>query len=126
MPAGRPTKYSEELLQKAREYLDGGYQAEEPVPTIAGLADYIDLARSTVHAWSAEGDKPEFSDIVEAVLRKQERGLIAGGLRGDYNATMAKLALSKHGYTDKVENTLQGPDGGPIDMIIEAVGNGPA
>lgn len=126
MPAGRPTKYTDEILQSAREYLDGGYAAQgDAVPQIAGLACHLQISRETVRDWASHEDKAEFSGIVDELMAAQERGLVNGGLRGDYNATMAKLALSKHGYTDKVENTLQGPSGGPIDLIIEAVGDGP-
>lgn len=127
MPAGRPTKYSEEILLAAQQYLDGGYlENGDVVPQIAGLACHLKISRETVRDWASHDDKPEFSGIVSNLMAEQERGLLNGGLRGDYNASLAKLALSKHGYTDKIENTLQGPEGGPIDLIIEAVGNGPS
>jgi hypothetical protein len=33
---------------------------------------------------------------------------------GDYNASISKLMLTKHGYSDKVESEISGPGGGPL------------
>ena len=109
---GRPTKLTPELLAKAKAYVNGGYLADELVPTVAGLSLCIDIRRSTVYEWSKEHE--EFSDIVEKVMASQEHGLIKGALGGDYNATIAKLMLTKHGYSDKQETELSGPGGGPV------------
>ena len=35
----------------------------------------------------------------------QERKLLSNGLTNEFNASITKLLLTKHGYTDKVENT---------------------
>jgi hypothetical protein len=114
MITGRPTKLTPELLEKAKQYIDGGYLTDELVPTIAGLACYIDIRRSTAYEWAK--DNQEFSDIFERIMAKQENGLLKGGLAGDYNPTIAKLMLTKHGYSDKQETALTGADGGPIDV----------
>jgi hypothetical protein len=47
-------------------------------------------------------------------MAKQERELLNGSLKGDYNATISKLMLTKHGYSDKVESEISGPGGGPM------------
>lgn len=104
MPSGRPTKYTEELLDTAQEYAENDPPDGDVVHSIAGLAIYLGLSRSTVHAWAGDPAKTEFSDIVEQIAVKQERALLAGGLVGGYNASIAKLMLTKHGYADKVEN----------------------
>ena len=100
----RPTKYTEELLERAREYVDSPPSDDDVVHSIAGLAIHLGIARDTVHAWAKDPEKGIFSDIVDDVLAKQERRLLAGGLTGGYNASIAKLMLTKHGYADKVEN----------------------
>ncbi|MGB0419009.1 MAG: terminase small subunit [Opitutales bacterium] len=106
MPAGRPSKYSKSILTKARRYLNGGYEGEDELfPTVAGLSLYLNITRSTVHDWATHEDKKEFSDITQAILAKQERSLMRNGASGDYNPTITKLLLSKHGYADKVEST---------------------
>lgn len=95
----RPTDYSEEVLIKTREYIDG----DAIVPTVAGLSGHLGVARSTIYDWASQEDKKEFSDIIESLLSKQEEQLIAKGLSGKFNPTITKLILTKHGYSDKQE-----------------------
>lgn len=122
MAGGRPSKYDEEMLAMAKAYVDsGGEVGDDAVPTIAGLAVYCGIARDTVYAWASEPEKQEFSDIVEKLMATQEKQLLNGGLRGTLNASITKLALAKHGYTDKQETTLQGVGGGPVQVLYEPV-----
>ena len=117
-PGGRPPKWIE-CVQPAWEYVNGGFQKEgDVVPTIAGLAVSMQCSRESIHAWSREHQ--EFSDIVKALMAKQERMLANGGILGDYNTAITKLLMSKHGYSDKVETAHTGPDGGPL-QIAEVV-----
>lgn len=110
MPAGRPTLYTPELLEAARAYVDGGYISQgDPIPLLAGLAINLNVCRDTVQVWAKDEDKPEFSYIVNRLMATQERGLFSGGLDGTFNASITKLALTKHGYTDKAEQTIVGP-----------------
>ena len=115
MGAGRPSLYSPELLEKAREYVDNPPQADrtesgtfkdgEVLHSVVGLALHLGISRETVYDWSSHDDKPEFSDIVKRVNQLQEQALVSHGLAGTYNPTIAKLLLGKHGYSDKVEST---------------------
>ena len=111
-PGGRPTKLTQAVIAKAQKYVDGGYLKDELVPTVAGLADYINIRKSTIYEWAKENEM--FSDFLETVMRKQEKGLLKGGMTGDYNSTITKLMLTKHGYSDKVETELSGPGGGAL------------
>ena len=98
MPAGRPTSYSDDMLQQAAEYVDKGWREEGDVmPMIESLSVVLGVARSTIYKWAEE--KPEFSDILDTLMAVQAKELWNRGLVGDYNSTMAKLALTKHGYT---------------------------
>lgn len=117
MPAGRPTDYNEEIAEKARQYLKlckdkvrGTTLLRVHLPSIAGLAIYLKISRSSVYEW--RDAHPEFADILEEILATQEQRLIENGLSGQYNPTIAKLALGKHGYSDKQEVT--GKDGDPL------------
>ena len=108
---GRPTKYNQELLEKAREYVeqertlnaspDGSFKSL--LPTIEGLARACGISMATVHEWRSHEDKEEFSDIVEDLLTKQADYLIYGGLSGTFTSNVAKMLLGKHGYSDRVE-----------------------
>lgn len=126
MATGRPIEYNPKIIDKANEYLefcideqydwtktngDKSVSYEHRIivrlPSIEGLARYLGVARSTVYKWKEE--YPEFSDILEEILSEQADRLISNGLSGDYNPTISKLILTKHGYSDKQEIT--GADG---------------
>lgn len=117
-PGGRPTKYSDEILDKAKDYLNEAIDSSEAVgegrsvvvihkvnlPTVEGLAVHLEISRETVYKWAEE--KQEFSDIVEKLKALQATRLINNGLAGTYNPTIAKLILSgKHGYVERSDVT---------------------
>ena len=111
-PVGRPTKYTPELLAAAHAYAEGGWvEAGEAVPSIFSLALAIGIRRSTCYAWARDPDKAGFSDILERVAAKQEIELINRGLVGEFSASLAKMMLTKHGYSDKIEQAHSNPDG---------------
>ena len=127
--AGRPTKYNKDILVKALEYTNTGYEEEEPFPTIAGLALALNIARDTVYDWAKQDDKGDFSDIVEDLMAKQEIKLLSGGIRGNFNASITKLALTKHNYSDKQEQNMSGAIGvvdlsGKTDEELRAIVSG--
>lgn len=124
MPGGRPTDYSEDMLVKAKEYINACedkeiekesgdktlYSIKVKLPTKGGLASWLGVARDTLYEWSRV--YPEFSDVMEQLSAEQEDRLINNGLSGDYNPTIAKVLLTKHGYTDKqeVDHTTKGKE----------------
>jgi hypothetical protein len=109
MPAGRPSKYSDEICRKARLYVSGGYKDKgDAIPQIAGLAVEIGISRDTVYEWSQDPEKQEFSDIVAECMSAQERKLINGSLTGDLNPTISKLLLCKHGHSERIHTEHSG------------------
>ena len=127
MPAGRPTKYNKDILTKSEEYLFNYEVLGDPIPTIAGLACELKVSRGTLYDWAAEEGKEEFSNILEAIMAKQERVLANKGLTGDFNPNITKMMLTKHGYSDKQDVNLGGQNGNPVDMkwtveVIESKG----
>lgn len=114
---GRPSIYNETILEKAREYLElcqdeeveksksgrGGnefveYKIKAKLPTKGGLARYLGVSRDTLYEWSKE--YKEFSYIMEELGAEQEDRLINMGLSGEYNPTISKVLLTKHGYRE--------------------------
>ena len=91
----RPTKYSEKILKKAKQYL---LSDPEPLPTIEGLCVHLDIHRDTAYRWKSDCDKEEFSDIMEKILTHQAKQLIEKGLTGQFNVGITKMLLEKHGY----------------------------
>ncbi len=129
MAGGRPIEYNETILIKAQEYLDSCIDEIEEyhktrgdksdsydrivkvkLPSIEGLAYFLKIGRDTVYEW--EKKYPEFSYIIDDLRVKQAQALIDNGLSGDYNPTIAKVLLTKHGYRDSQE--LTGKDGNAI------------
>lgn len=99
---GRPSGLTPELIQKAKDYLIGGYkEVENIVPSVAGLGCYLGISRSTIYEYK-ELSK-EFADTLDSILMKQEMLLINGGLSQKFSGTITKLMLANHGYSDKVE-----------------------
>lgn len=119
--AGRPSEYTPEIVKKAWAYANGGWQeAGDPVPSVAGLACEINLSRETLRLWAKSEDN-EFFGILNKIAQEQERNLVRGGLGGEFNAAITKMMMTKHGYSDKIENEVSGPGGGPIVQKIERV-----
>jgi len=114
MPAGRPTTWSKALEKKAWEYADGKWQeAGHVFPSVVGLCSYIDRPRRSIYDWARHEDK-QFSHILDKINQEQEIVAWNRGMVGDYNANLVKLLLGKHGYHDKQDQTLAGPDGGAV------------
>lgn len=120
----RPTHYSDEIVRRSKEYLDN-YEAQgDVIPSVAGLAVFLGRSRTLLHDWAADEDKSEFKDILEQIGAKQEMVTLNNALAGNFNATIAKLLLGKHGYHEKVDNQLTGANNGAIQVqgwILEGV-----
>lgn len=103
----RPTDYSEEIIKKGWKYLkqftDGKRPKDEVIPSIEGLALYLDINRSTLYDWDSQKDKQEFSNIMEVLRALQGKTLLTGTLLNKLNANIGKAILSRHGYTEKTE-----------------------
>ena len=65
---------------------------------------FLRVNRDTLYAWTET--HTEFSDISDDIRAEQANRLISDGLSGDYNSTITKLMLAKHGYSDKTENDI--------------------
>ncbi|MDK4680309.1 terminase small subunit [Kingella negevensis] len=106
-PVGRPTTLTQEHFEGAEWYLKGGFkERDEVVPSIAGLACFLGVARQQVQSWGEQNK--EFKAALDAIKSAQEVLLINKGLQGDFNPAIAKLMLFNHGYSDKVESAVSG------------------
>lgn len=111
------------MLAKAREYLESCqdeeveragkgesivFKIKAKLPTRGGMARYLGVSRDTLYEWSKV--HPQFSYIMEELGAEQEDRLINAGLSGDYNPTISKVLLTKHGYREGVDTTTNDKD----------------
>lgn len=117
MAGGRPTLLTQELLDRARTYLatciehyDDMGKLQVELPSIEGLALFLGVGRPTIYKWKDETGEfnEQFIDILEEVLASQAKRLLNQGIAGNYNSTISKLILGKHGYVDQKDITSDG------------------
>lgn len=122
MPVGRPTKYNDDIVKKAQEYLDGFYgkaykekvesaDVDEVIPSIEGLAHHLGISRRIIYNWKEDVDKEEFLHTLDKIEERQKQLLLNQGLLGKFNAQITKLALGNHGMSDKVDQSLANKEG---------------
>jgi hypothetical protein len=115
----RPTKYNEEIQDKADEYLDKWKELSEAVPSVAGLSLYIDTPKQTMYDWGKKF--PAFSYTLGKVQTTQEFTLVNKGLLNEINANIGKFMMYNHGYKEKTEQDLMSSDGSMKPTVIELV-----
>jgi hypothetical protein len=118
---GRPTKLTDELIAKAEMYLTDYPSNDDIVPTVAGLACYLNIPRSSLYNY--KGQDYRLLDTLERIEQLQEKMLVKGGLLGDFNPTITKLMMSNHGYSEKAQVDNVSSDGSmtPITLTPEEV-----
>jgi hypothetical protein len=122
MTAGRPSKLTDALIEQAGRYASKEYLLHgEVIPTIEGLSVYLNVSRKTLYNWKAENK--EFLHILDDLMARQAKELVSNGLTGDFNPTITKLILTKHGYSDRVEQDVTSSDGAlaPTSIVLRGV-----
>lgn len=119
-PVGRPTKLDNKMIKRAKEYMERYESIGDRVPTVVGLALYLDVATNTVYNWS-KGDNEDFLRIFTRVEQIQHQGLVNGGLSGDFNPAITKMMLTKHGYSDRQDIAHTSPDRSMSPTRIELI-----
>lgn len=130
MPAGRPTKYNDEMIAKIDEYLatcvDYAPQKDKEgnvvdrvvnLPKRVGFCRFVDIGTTTLERW--EKEHPEFRGALKKIDEAQQEKLINQGLAGNYNSTIAKLILSSnHGMMERQDFTTKGDTIQGINYIV--------
>ena len=101
-----PFKCTQALADKVYEYLDTYTDLEQVVPTISGFAKFGEVTRKSCHQWINEDTCPAFTVAMAQLMAEQEIALVNQGLSGNFNPTISKLILTKHGYSDKQETDI--------------------
>ena len=121
MPRGvHNSKYSEEKLEAAREYVTGGWKEHgHIVPSKIGLAVVLDVSRQTPHTWAEK--YPEFADVFQMCDDRQFIQLINGGLSKEMDSAIVRLMLGNHGYHPQQQIDHRSKDGSMSPTRIEIV-----
>lgn len=122
MAGGRPTDYTPELIAKAREYVTEYEEAGDQIPSVVGLAKYLNRSRACMYTWAEQEDKQEFSDILDSIQETQQQVLINKGLSNEFNSNITKLVLGKHGFHDKQDQNVGGQPGNPVQTQVIFIG----
>lgn len=116
MAGGRPTKYNQGVLDKTADYLENFETYGDVFPSIIGLSLVLDVSDDTIQNWRKQANKKEFFGMLEKIHKKQHQVLLNKGITGEFNSNICKLVLTKHGYSDKQDNTHAGIDGGAVKI----------
>ena len=98
---GRPTKYKPEIFDKIEEYISMCGREQTSLPTIEGLAIYLDITSETIRQWAKQ--YKEFSLTLKKIVERQKQQLMDDGMYGgkEVNAAMAIFLLkANHGMKD--------------------------
>lgn len=120
---GRPTKFNDEVLAKAKEYLEAWEELGDYIPQLAGLSEHCQISETSRKKYEKENE--EFATLCARVRARQQRVLINKGLSRESEASLSKLLLMKHGYSDRVEQDVKSSDGSMSPTRIEIVAKEP-
>jgi len=101
MAGGRPTKYSDEVLEAAKDYLEN---CPDVLPSVVGLAVQLGIVRKTLMLWAKDEEKAEFCYTLDQIEDAQHMSCLNKGITGEYNSAITKLILHNHGYSDRQDN----------------------
>lgn len=110
---GRSTEWSDEVEELALSYIENYKDFGDMIPSVVGMAIELSVSRSTLYKWAEDGHG-NISDILSHCKDVQHRTLMNGGLSSSMNSNIVKLALGKHGYSDKTAAEITGAEGGPL------------
>lgn len=107
-PEGRPTKYIPDVIYpQIEKYISSCGREQTELPTIEGLAIYLEVNPDTLFTWAKE--YPEFSETIKNILARQKKQLMNDGLYGgkEVNPAMAIFLLKvNHGMKENDPTTL--------------------
>ena len=99
---GRPTKYiEEETIKLTKGYFKDSFGlAQDNIPTVDGLACYLDVSRECIYEWKRV--YPLFSDAIKAGEAHQGRAIV-NLLTDKERYTAGAIFVSKNvmGWADK-------------------------
>lgn len=122
MPAGAPTIYEDNFIDKVDEYLEqsqdewdefhktrgvasDGYEriVKVRLPSREGFSSFIEVSVDALADWEIK--YPEFGGALRKIDKEQKQRLMNEGLANNYNPTIVKLLLSaNHGMAERTDS----------------------
>lgn len=120
---GRPTKYTDDILETMEWYMNEGYLKDgDVIPTVEGLAEHVSVTRKTLYEWASDESKQNFCDTLDKLRKRQERILKNKGLSGDFNSLITKMLLSaNHNVVEKTAKDVTSSDGSMSPRPVEVL-----
>lgn len=124
---GRPTKYSEDMLVKAKKYFDrcyGKIDGRLRMPFIEELALELEVDEDTILAWKNKKNEdgtltyPEFSATYSRIFLLQKLRLMQSGLSGKSPSFTMFLLSANHGLFSAEKRVLSAENTEPIQIVI--------
>ena len=107
-PVGRPTKYRDDMPQRAYAVLAAG-------KSIAKVAATLDVAKSQVYEWMKV--YPDFQDAIKRGVAVAESIWDDEDFRPDMNPLRYKLHMAQRfGWREKIATEITGAEGGPVSV----------
>ena len=105
--AGHPTKYNEEMLAKAKDYVKRGMVKENGFASIEELSLILGVNDDTIVEWTKKHE--EFSATIKRLKVLQKQRLMSLGLDSTYNTAMSIFLLkANHGMMETEKRILDG------------------
>lgn len=111
---GRPTKYNDEIQRKAERYLYEWQLIGDVIPSRVGLCCWLEICKQTSYEWEKH---TKFLATLRAVDTLQEHTSLNRGITGEFNATITKLILANHGYSDKQQTEVKANQNTKVELI---------
>lgn len=109
-PVGRPTKYQEDMPQRAYDVLAAG-------KSLAKVAATLDISLETLNVWRKDADKSAFSEAIKKGLAVAESVWDDEDFRTDMNPLRYKLNMAQRfGWREKTATEITGKDGEPVSI----------
>ena len=107
MTAGRPTKYTPEMMALINEYIAEAVPQNMKIPTVEGLCLKIGIFKDTIYKWRKR--YPEIADALRQIKHLQKEHLTEIGIFGgkEINASIVSLFLkANHGMIETSRTDL--------------------
>jgi hypothetical protein len=100
MAAGRPTKYTDEVIEQIRQAVEV-YTAMHDIPIVAEFAYMHKVPRQKLYEFAEKNE--EFNDTIKELIDKKEAQLERLALEKVIDKTMAIFSLKQLGWKDRSE-----------------------